>query len=94
MNSKSNLATLGEAQDALEERLAALSRSVEKRLAALEEKMAGNLVAGLEDQVCDDCKAKGKTAVKFKCTSCGRESWWGFWPEKKAENPEKPPWWP
>ena len=31
--------------------------------------------------VCEQCAAKGSVAAKIQCTSCGDESWWGWWPE-------------
>ena len=31
--------------------------------------------------VCEQCAAKGSVAAKIQCTSCGDESWWGWWTE-------------
>jgi len=31
--------------------------------------------------VCDSCGEKGYVAANIKCTKCGEESWWGWWPE-------------
>jgi len=28
------------------------------------------------------CGTRGMVAVHFKCTNCGKESWWGWWPGK------------
>jgi hypothetical protein len=40
---------------------------------------------GLQDEfLCEHCKAKGTMAVFTKCTSCGREGWFGWWPRKKT----------
>lgn len=30
--------------------------------------------------VCEHCAAQGAVAAKIQCTSCGDESWWGWWP--------------
>ena len=31
---------------------------------------------------CNSCRAKGQVAAKVKCTECGQENWWGWWPGK------------
>ena len=31
---------------------------------------------------CDSCRASGKVATRIKCTHCGKENWWGWWPPK------------
>ena len=32
---------------------------------------------------CTSCKNTGMVAIKVKCTQCGQENWWGWWPKKK-----------
>lgn len=32
---------------------------------------------------CASCEADGNVAAKVKCTSCGKENWWGWWPESQ-----------
>ena len=32
---------------------------------------------------CNSCKSTGMVAIKVKCTQCGQENWWGWWPKKK-----------
>jgi hypothetical protein len=32
---------------------------------------------------CNSCGSLGVVAVKVKCTKCGLENWWGWWPKKK-----------
>jgi hypothetical protein len=32
---------------------------------------------------CNSCKSAGVVAIKVKCTQCGQENWWGWWPKKK-----------
>jgi hypothetical protein len=40
---------------------------------------------------CGKCHSDKAVAVHVKCTSCGNESWMGWWPEKeKQKEPEKP----
>ena len=40
---------------------------------------------------CGKCHSDKAVAVHVKCTSCGTESWMGWWPEnEKAKEPEKP----
>ncbi len=31
---------------------------------------------------CDSCASKKTVATRIKCTSCGKENWWGWWPKK------------
>jgi hypothetical protein len=31
---------------------------------------------------CEKCSDHGHVAVMFRCTSCGHERWYGWWPEK------------
>ncbi len=33
---------------------------------------------------CEHCDSKGTVAFLTKCTSCGQERWFGWWPGKKA----------
>jgi hypothetical protein len=32
---------------------------------------------------CEKCSDKGHVAVMYRCTKCGHERWYGWWPEKK-----------
>jgi ribosomal protein L33 len=36
---------------------------------------------------CASCSSNGTIAIKVRCTSCGKENWWGYWPKKN--NAEK-----
>lgn len=29
---------------------------------------------------CNVCDSHGLCAIRVKCTECGRENWWGWWP--------------
>lgn len=33
---------------------------------------------------CENCHTSGNVAFRTKCTSCGEERWFGWWPKKKA----------
>ena len=35
---------------------------------------------------CEKCHSTGNVAFRTKCTSCGEERWFGWWPKKKAAN--------
>jgi uncharacterized coiled-coil protein SlyX len=37
---------------------------------------------------CRHCKSKGTVAFLTKCTACGRERWFGWWPRQKAGESE------
>jgi hypothetical protein len=41
--------------------------------------------AFLQKFVCSKCRSKSLVAVYVKCTSCGKESWMGWWPDEKDE---------
>lgn len=30
---------------------------------------------------CTSCETDGNVAAKVKCTNCGKENWWGWWPQ-------------
>ena len=32
---------------------------------------------------CESCGVHGSVAIPIKCTRCGGEGWWGWWPEKE-----------
>ena len=31
---------------------------------------------------CNVCDSHGLCAIRVKCTECGRENWWGWWPKQ------------
>ena len=41
-----------------------------------------------EEFECEHCKSQGNVAFLTKCTSCGQERWFGWWPSKKASENE------
>jgi hypothetical protein len=41
-------------------------------------------VDNLGKSTCTKCGAKGSVAVKYMCTQCNEESWWGRWPKKAS----------
>ena len=32
---------------------------------------------------CGSCGAHGQVAVPVLCTQCGKQTWWGWWPQKR-----------
>jgi|GEM_PF-1710643 len=51
------------------------------------EEMAGKLRSTptydiAETFQCNSCDSKGLVAIQVKCTECGREKWWGWWPNE------------
>jgi len=48
----------------------------------LNSRLKGTPVLGLKQRFKCDCGASGFVAVHIQCTKCGRESWWGWHPEK------------
>jgi len=48
-----------------------------------ETELLGNPLSGVKhEMICNGCGSEGHVAVRIKCTKCGREMWWGWWPEK------------
>jgi len=35
---------------------------------------------------CRACAGIGMVAIRVKCTKCGKESWWGWWPVKDSKD--------
>lgn len=35
------------------------------------------------DFTCKSCSSHGFIALPMKCTTCGEEGWWGWWPKEK-----------
>jgi rubrerythrin len=34
---------------------------------------------------CPSCGTTGQLSIPVKCTHCGEEGWWGWWPREKLE---------
>lgn len=49
----------------------------------VQSEVSGNPLSGAKDQItCNGCGSKGCIAARIKCTKCGRETYWGWWPKK------------
>jgi len=58
--------------------------SLESRLDDVESDASGNPLSGAKYQItCNGCGSKGWIATAIKCTKCGRETYWGWWPKKE-----------
>ena len=55
---------------------------IKKRLEDLESGMNESSCQLLEGFACDSCKTQNMVAIHTRCTSCGKENWVGWWPEK------------
>jgi len=70
-----------------EEKLEAAARhlrEMEGRVTTVYRKLQGTPSYGVrEDFTCESCGAHGLTAIPLRCTSCGKEGWWGWWPSHK-----------
>lgn len=49
-----------------------------KRITKLERMPITNLY---DDFVCNHCGSRHLIAIKYKCTRCGKEGWWGYHPK-------------
>ncbi len=36
-----------------------------------------------ETFACKSCQVQRQVAARIKCTDCGEESWWGWWPQRQ-----------
>jgi len=57
---------------------------LETRVADLEDienRLRGTPALGLKNRFECDCGASGFVALHIQCTRCGRETWWGWFPE-------------
>ena len=58
--------------------------SLEYSVSVLKTKVSNDPLSGVKYQfTCKTCDAKGWIAAAIKCTQCGRETYWGWWPEKE-----------
>lgn len=68
----------------LQETVSELGRSLRKVNSRVDgiQKGLGNtpVYAARAEFCCSSCGAEGMIAVPVKCTQCGEEGWWGWWP--------------
>jgi len=55
--------------------------AISAELDDIETRLDGTPALGLKHHFKCDCGASGFVALHIKCTKCGRESWWGWFPE-------------
>ena len=54
---------------------------MEARVDEIADAVSSTPLHGLRSRYeCRECHAKGLVAVSIKCTSCGDNSYWGWWP--------------
>ena len=57
--------------------------SLESRLDDMEDKVSDDPLSGARYQItCKECGSKGWIATRIKCTKCGRETYWGWFPKE------------
>jgi len=56
--------------------------SIERRIEAMEEHLEGTPALGLRKWFKCDCGTTGFVAIRVKCTKCGKEDWWGWFPKQ------------
>ncbi len=70
----------GQAPQQTVEQLQALSDRVEE----IRSHLQGTLgYRAKETFTCDSCGHHGTVAMPIKCTHCGKQNWWGWWPRKR-----------
>lgn len=84
---QNDAADFGAAILQLEEKLEAAARhlrDMEGRVTTVYRKLQDTPSYGVRsDFTCESCGAHGLTAIPLRCTSCGKEGWWGWWPSHK-----------
>ena len=80
---KTNTNNFGAVILQLEEKLCAVTRHLEKidcRMTTVTKKLQDTPTYGVRGEYkCESCGSTGFAAVPLKCTSCGKEGWWGWW---------------
>ena len=71
----------------LEEKLEAVTRhfrEIDGRVTTVLRKLRDTPSYGVRsDFTCESCGSQGFVAIPLKCTNCGKEGWWGWWPDHK-----------
>jgi hypothetical protein len=89
--SADNMVAIPERLSSMESSLKALEQRIGKLEAASTEVVSpddlyalldGTPALGLRRCFKCDCGASGFVAVRIKCTKCGRETWWGWFPKQ------------
>lgn len=70
----------GQASQQTVEQLQALSNRVEEVWGHLKDTLG---YRAKQTFTCDRCGQHGTVATPIKCTNCGKQNWWGWWPKKK-----------
>ena len=64
------------------ERRVEVLEAISAGLRDIEARLDGTPALGLRHRFKCDCGASGLVALLVKCTKCGEESYWGWWPDK------------
>jgi len=75
------LESLEQTIQAMHERCDALETQVEK-IKEFKVRVTGTPALGLKKHFKCDCGASGFVALRIKCTTCDKETWWGWFPKK------------
>ncbi len=62
---------------AVEQQIQALTSQVQSTLEGLKGTFG---YRAKQTFTCDSCNTSGMVATRIKCTGCGKENWWGWWP--------------
>jgi len=57
-------------------------QQLESRVEDMETRLDGTPALGLKNRFKCECGASGFIALHLQCTKCGRETWWGWFPEQ------------
>lgn len=84
---RNEAAGVGAAILQLEEKLEAATRHVREvdgRVMTISRKLQDTPSYGARSEFsCESCGSSGLVAMPVKCTYCGKEGWWGWWPDQK-----------
>ncbi|MBF8267305.1 MAG: hypothetical protein HW388_813 [Dehalococcoidia bacterium] len=59
-------------------------QAVTGQMQAISTNLQGTPGYGLQKAfTCTSCHSTGFVATPIRCTHCGQESWWGYWPQPK-----------
>ena len=79
-------ADTGDSSGAMEQKVASLEQGLQvldSRVDALTERLDNTPTADMRYRFkCDGCGSEGLLATRIRCTKCGREVWWGWFPNR------------
>ena len=77
------LMTLDNSLQQVQNRVGLLEKALLEKasLEDIEARLSGSIGLNIKQRFTCNCGASGFVAMHIQCTKCGRETWWGWFPE-------------